>query len=234
MRLPYILRSKGFKGILIAIVVALQILFFSFLQPANSQVLEAVAILQVLARTGMDRGICYTGAYMGGNECRKPSRCVEAVERFENVVKSNGSSSSIRGVEQWIGSASQNKNCAIAIAGGPFVSAVRNAVKELDIGRNNPIPGSPSNANSLATGEYYRKRVGEHCEWLLTHTGLTPEWQLIQSSAQKDAGNTNSEYYRNRIAEHCRWLLSNTNRTDKWNLIEDSARKDAGIPLVSR
>ncbi|MCX5965125.1 MAG: RICIN domain-containing protein, partial [Cyanobacteria bacterium] len=81
---------------------------------------------------------------MGGNECRKPSRCVEAIEHFENVVNSNGSSASVRSLESWIGSASQNKNCAVAIAGGPIVSAVRNAVAAIDLGVPNSIPGSPS------------------------------------------------------------------------------------------
>lgn len=94
-------------------------------------------------------------------------------------------------------------------------------------------PPSPA-VNPLATGEFYIKRIGEHCEWLLTNTGLTPEWRLIQSSAQKDAGNTSSEYYRNRLAAHCQYFLSHTDRTDKWNVIEDSARKDAKIPLVSK
>lgn len=154
MRLSKILRSQGFRGLLIATLVALQILVFSSWQPARSQVLEVVAILKLVAKTGVARGTCFTGAYLGGNECRKPSRCVEAIEHFENVVNSNGSSASVRSLESWIGSASQNKNCAVAIAGGPIVSAARNAVSILDEEakkNQNTIQGSSSSPSSSSS-----------------------------------------------------------------------------------
>jgi hypothetical protein len=152
VKLPKILRSQSARGLLIAIIVTLQILFFSSWQPAHSQVVEVVAILKLVAKTGVARGTCFTGAYMGGNECRKPSRCVEAIEHFENVVNSNGSSASVRSLESWIGSASQNENCAVAIAGGPIISAARNAVFILnEEAKKNPniISGSESGSKAL-------------------------------------------------------------------------------------
>ena len=155
MRLPKILRSQSFRGLLIAILVALQILVFSFWQPARSQVVEAVVALKLIAKTGVGRATCYTGSYMGGNECRKPSRCVEAIEHFENVVNSNGSSASVRSLESWIGSASQNENCAVAIAGGPIVSAARNAVAALNAGVPNSISGSPDPGNASSNSPIF-------------------------------------------------------------------------------
>jgi len=107
-------------------------------------------ILKLVAKTGVARGTCFTGAYLGGNECRKPSRCVEAIERFEDVVNSNGSSASVRSLESWIGSASQNKNCAVAIAGGPIVSAARNAVAALDSLPPQKIDAGPQNLKAIA------------------------------------------------------------------------------------
>ncbi len=80
-----------------------------------------------------------------------------------------------------------------------------------------------------ASGEFYTKRIGEHCQWLLNHEGHGDWWNSIQSSAQRDAGNAASEQYRKRVADHCEWLLNNQGRTDWWNLIEASARRDAGL-----
>ena len=83
--------------------------------------------------------------------------------------------------------------------------------------------------SSRASVEFYKKRVAEHCEWLLNNQGRTDWWNAIQSSAQRDAGNASSEQYRKRVADHCEWLLNNQGRTDWWNAIESSARRDAGL-----
>lgn len=83
--------------------------------------------------------------------------------------------------------------------------------------------------NPRATGDYYTKRIGEHCQWFLNNKGRVDWWNLIQVSAQRDAGNTNSDYYRTRIADHCEWYVNHEGRTDWWNLIEGSARKDAKL-----
>ena len=105
------------------------------------------------------------------------------------------------------------------------------------------LPDSPSSQpktvmrpNPRATGAYYTKRIGEHCQWLLNQKGGRPDWwNLIESSARRDAGN-DTDYYRKRIADHCEWYLNDKaqGHTDWWNAIEDSARRDAGLPLVRK
>jgi hypothetical protein len=83
--------------------------------------------------------------------------------------------------------------------------------------------------SSRASGEYYTKRIGEHCQWLLGQKNRGDWWNSIQSSAQRDTGNTDSEQYRTRVADHCEWFLNNQGRIDWWNMIEASARRDAGL-----
>ncbi|BAZ88253.1 hypothetical protein [Dolichospermum compactum] len=80
--------------------------------------------------------------------------------------------------------------------------------------------------------QYYRKRIAEHCEWLLNNgTGDNQHkewWNGIQASALGDAGgNTGSDYYYKRVGEHCEWLIMNSGRPDLWNGIRSSARGDA-------
>lgn len=82
---------------------------------------------------------------------------------------------------------------------------------------------SPSTPRPRASGAYYTKRIGEHCQWYLNNQRRGDWWSLIQSAAQRDASNTDSEYYRKRIANHCEWYLNNQGRTDWWNLIEAAA-----------
>lgn len=88
---------------------------------------------------------------------------------------------------------------------------------------------SPPTPRPRASGAYYTRRIGEHCQWYLNNQRRGDWWSLIQSAAQRDAGNTDSEYYRKRIADHCEWYLNNQGRTDWWNLIETAARRDAGL-----
>jgi hypothetical protein len=76
---------------------------------------------------------------------------------------------------------------------------------------------------------YYIKRIGEHSEWYLKHSGHAHWWDQIELSARNDAANTSSAYYQLRLAEHTEWLLNNSSRTDWWNQIELSARRDANI-----
>jgi hypothetical protein len=73
------------------------------------------------------------------------------------------------------------------------------------------------------------KRIGEHSKWLFNRFGRADLWKQIESSAHRDAGNTDSAYYRLRLAEHSQWLLNHFHRTDWWNQIELSARRDAKI-----
>ncbi|MFN6067432.1 MAG: hypothetical protein ACK45T_09735, partial [Pseudanabaena sp.] len=142
MKLPRFLRFRNLSVLFITILVALLIHVFPFLHPANSEpttVAGVIVLVKAIAKTGVGRGVCFTGAHMGANQCRKPSRCVEAVEHFENVVNSNGSSGSVRQLEGWIGSASQNKNCAISLAGGSIVGQVKDAIYDLNRLRDGKI-----------------------------------------------------------------------------------------------
>ncbi|MFN4786715.1 MAG: hypothetical protein ACK5LW_05370 [Pseudanabaena sp.] len=147
MKLPRFLRFRNLSVLFITILVALLIHVFPFLHPANSEpttVAGVIVLVKAIAKTGVGRGVCFTGAHMGANQCRKPSRCVEAVEHFENVVNSNGSSGSVRQLEGWIGSASQNKNCAISLAGGSIVGQVKDAIYDLNRLRDGKITSLPS------------------------------------------------------------------------------------------
>jgi hypothetical protein len=89
----------------------------------------------------------------------------------------------------------------------------------------NPSP----NRRPAEETAYYTQQIGEHCHWYLNNQERSDYWRLIQTAAQRDAGNTDSEYYRKRIADHCEWYLNNQGRTDWWNLIESAARQDAGL-----
>ncbi len=137
MRLPKLFRLKSVAILLVSILITFQ-LHISSLPPANSEtVVAVVALVKAVSASGLARGVCFTGAHMGANECRKPSRCVEGIERVENIVKTNGSSESVRQLETWIGSASQNKNCAISLSrhltgNVNLVDLSRSAVAELN------------------------------------------------------------------------------------------------------
>ncbi|REJ55325.1 MAG: hypothetical protein DWQ51_05710 [Microcystis wesenbergii TW10] len=151
MRFSKALRFRSISILFISIFVALQVHFFPALRPANSEpvtlgtIAAVVALVKAVSASGLARGVCFSGLHMGANECRKPSRCVEGIERLEKIVNTNGSSESVRQLENWIGSASQNERCAISLSrhitgGVNIVDLTRQAVAELD--RSQTTPGS--------------------------------------------------------------------------------------------
>ncbi|AOC52591.1 putative secreted hydrolase [Microcystis aeruginosa NIES-2481] len=159
MRFSKALRFRSISILFISIFVALQVHFFPALRPANSEpvtlgtVAAVVALVKAVSASGLARGVCFSGLHMGAKECRKPSRCVEAIERVENIVNTNGSSESVRQLESWIGSASQNENCAISLSrhltvNVNIVGLTRSAVAELDRLRN-PTITSLTSGNAL-------------------------------------------------------------------------------------
>ncbi|MFO0209771.1 MAG: hypothetical protein ACK53E_03125, partial [Pseudanabaena sp.] len=73
MKLPRFLRFRNLSVLFITILVALLIHVFPFLHPANSEpttVAGVIVLVKAIAKTGVGRGVCFTGAHMGANQCR--------------------------------------------------------------------------------------------------------------------------------------------------------------------
>jgi hypothetical protein len=114
---------------------------------------------------------------------------VEGIERLEKIVNTNGSSESVRQLENWIGSASQNERCAISLSrhitgGVNIVDLTRQAVAELDRLRNPTI----TSFGAIAIGNVGSRR---YYGWSWNASSL----ENATSSALRSCGQTNCEAY---------------------------------------